>query len=439
METTISSQRVLVGRALALFGALALAFALLAVPAAAQQGDGDDVTPARVDGQNRVETAVNIATLTFDRADVAHLVFGGDYPDALAASYAAGVVDGPILMPASRDDVGAITWDALEELGVERVRLVGGEAVLSPAIQEQLDARGYENRRIAGTDRYATSAEVAKFYGLGMGDNLGTVDGHRTAVMASGANFPDALAVGPIAAAAQLPLVLTPPHRADAEVDHALDLLHIDRIVLVGGTAAVSPAVERHYRDLGFAVERVAGAHRMGTAALLADRAVLQFGFSPALVLLARGDDFPDALAASIHGATAGAPILLTQSPAVLGQPTSTWLARSCPDIDVVRALGGDAAIRPATLRAAVEAARSCRQPVGSSGLAERQAVGDFTDLVDVHASAHTGFDRIVLEFAGAEHPAWPVRWTDEPRYQPADQPAEGSRAMPSRGERERE
>lgn len=346
-------------RGVALLGMAVLAAAMLTGAPAKAQDDG--VIPARVEGRTRVHTAANIATLTFARADVAHLVFAGDFPDALAASYAAGIVDGPILLSASQE-VGANspTMEALAHLGVREVRLIGGPAVLSPAVEEELEAHGYATARIFGADRYATAARVATFYGRAGGTNVGTVGGRRTAVMASGAAFPDALAAGPIAAAAHLPLVLTRPHRSDAATEQALAQLGIEHILLVGGEAAVSATVEQHYRTLGYDVQRLAGPDRTATAALLADTAIAQFGFSHDLTLLARGDDFPDALAASIHGATNGAPILLTRTPGLLSQPTAGWLAGNCPRVRMIRALGGAAAIQPGALDAAVTAAEAC-------------------------------------------------------------------------------
>lgn len=348
------------GRLLALVGVLALALGLLAaVPAAAQQDDG--VTPARVGGDSRFHTAANLATLTFDQADVAHVVFADKFPDALAASYAAGVVDGPILL-SPRDEVGADspTMNALEQLGVQQVRLVGGPGVLSPAVAQELRAHGYQVTRIFGDDRYETSAQVATFYGQAPGQTVGTVEGQRTALMATGADFPDALAAGPIAAAANLPLVLTPPHRSDPATEQALTELGIERIHLIGGPRAVSEDVAQHYRNLGYTVERQAGPNRMATAALLADIAKHDFGFTHDLILLARGDDFPDALAASVHGAAHKAPILLTHTPHHLSHDTAQWLARTCPDISAIRALGGPGAVSPGALDAAVDVAEHC-------------------------------------------------------------------------------
>jgi putative cell wall-binding protein len=52
------------------------------------------------------------------------------------------------------------TLAAITEPGVESVTLVGGEAVVRPGVGEVLDTVGLSVDRIAGDDRYVTSAAV---------------------------------------------------------------------------------------------------------------------------------------------------------------------------------------------------------------------------------------------------------------------------------------
>jgi putative cell wall-binding protein len=341
---------------LATLSALTLAAVLLPTAAAAQDEPEDrGVTPARAHGPTRHDTASRVATLTFDEARTAILVTGDDYPDALAGSYAAGRVVGPLLL-VQRDQIPDSTREALRELAVEEVVLLGGTGVIGEEVEDQLRAEGYVTDRIAGSDRFETAAEIALRYA----DGMGTFEGQRTAILASGQDFPDALAAGPLAARARLPLLLTPRDSTLPVVNETLETLDIERILVVGGPAAVSGDVVRTYEEAGYAVERFSGGTRTGTAAVIADNAIARAGFVPDLVLLARGDDFPDALTASIHGAVLGAPILLTATPDVLSPETADWLAARCPDVDAIRALGGRAAVSEATLSTAVDAGEAC-------------------------------------------------------------------------------
>lgn len=345
-------------------GGLALSAALLAglAPEAAPASDAvsasGDAPPERLSGPTRFHTAAEIATSTFEQADVVHLATGAGFADALAASFAAGSTGGPVLL-STRDAVPAPTWEALEALEAERVVLIGGPGVIGETVDDALADAGYATDRISGATRFETAAALAERYGE---QHVGTVDGQRTALLATGAHFADALAAGPIAAGERLPLLLTPHDRAEPAVDEALGRLDIERILLLGGPAAVSETVEAHYRERGYDVERVGGPTSMDTAWLLADTAVHDFGFSHERVLLARGDDYPDALVASVHGAASGAPIVLSGAPTDLSAPTRDWFTRTCPDIAAVTAVGGEAALSDGARDDAVRASRACEE-----------------------------------------------------------------------------
>ena len=339
---------------------LGLAMVLTVLGAAPAQAA--HVQPARVEGATRYHTAANIATLTFDQADVAHLVTGEDFPDALAASFGAGVAGGPILLTTA-ETVPQPTFDALEQLQVGTVVVFGGTAAVSPAVEEQLASAGYAVERISGINRYQTASAVAMHYGSG--GRVGTLDGQRAALLATGAGFADALAAGPIAAREHFPLFLTPPDTTEVSVNRSLQQLGIDVIVLLGGEEAISSSVERFYEEQGYTVERLAGATRTQTARLLADMARSRLGWDMGLQLLARGDDYPDALAGSAHAAAHTAPILLTPSPTTLGGEAAGWLQQRCPNVTAVRALGGNEAIAQATLAGAVDMANTCAHESG--------------------------------------------------------------------------
>ena len=342
-----------------------LAAGTAAAPAAADDGDSgeDPPTAERLAGEDRYETAAEIARATVDDSASAILASGEAYPDALVASYGPGGLDAPLLL-SGHATVPDGTLDALADLDVGQVFLMGGEAALSDEVVDELRDEGYEVFRVAGEDRYETAAQT-----LDGPDppQVGTLEGDRTALLASGEDFPDALAAGPVAAAADLPLLLTTAERTEATTT-AADAMdgtrydtEIDRVVIVGGPAAVGEDVEAYLRDeRGFTVERWHGEDRSATATAVAEHAAERLGFGADPAVLARGDDFADALAASFHAATHDAPVLLTASPRALDASTHGWLADHCPDVATVRALGGPSAISQTVLGTAAEAAASC-------------------------------------------------------------------------------
>jgi glucose/arabinose dehydrogenase/putative cell wall-binding protein len=169
-------------------------------------------------------------------------------------------------------------------------------------------------QRVYGPDRYATSASVAQFGGYGTG---GTV------YVASGANFPDALAGAAVAGKDDAPLLLVNPTGIAVPVLTRLNALLPSRVVILGSTGSVSAGVETALRHLTSAptVVRYGGTDRYDTAAMLVDPARAQGtpNYSSPVdgVFIAAGTTFPDALSAAPVAGAKGWPLLLVQPNAV--------------------------------------------------------------------------------------------------------------------------
>ncbi|MBA2578819.1 MAG: cell wall-binding repeat-containing protein, partial [Euzebyaceae bacterium] len=245
----------------------------------------------RFRGADRIETAAIIAESSFASAETALIARADNFPDALSGSYLAGQLDAPLLLT-NTGSLPAATAEALADLGVRNVILLGGTAAISPTVEDALDDT-YDVERIGGPDRYATAALIARR----AGNVIGQLDGRPTAFVASGANFPDALVAGGPAYDQQFPLLLTPPGDVAAPTAEALDALGITQVIVPGGSAAVSEQVTDDLQGDGLEVIRVAGAERTQTAALLADFALERLGWTAMHANVARGDAFPDALA----------------------------------------------------------------------------------------------------------------------------------------------
>ncbi|MEA3055380.1 MAG: serine protease Do, partial [Actinomycetota bacterium] len=111
--------------------------------------------------------------------------------------------------------------------------------------------------RIAGTNRYGTAAAIA-----GQSDFAGAT----TAILATGQNFPDALAASGVAGSkAPAPIVLTESNNYTKEAKDALKALKVTNVIIVGGTAAVSDAVKNAVAADGYTVTRLAGNDRYAT------------------------------------------------------------------------------------------------------------------------------------------------------------------------------
>lgn len=311
-------------------------------PADAPTTDPALAAAQRIAGASRFETAAMTALETFpDGADSVLIASGRTFADVAAAAGLAGVLGAPILLT-EPSFVPDVTMEALARLRAPDVLILGGENAVSADVEFQLRQIYTGTRRIAGSSRFATAANI----GLEMGPlRVGTIDGEPTAVIATGRNFPDALASGPVAYAGQFPVLLVEPDRLPQETAEAISDLGIQRVVIVGGDAAVGPEVEAALRSLVGTVTRLQGTGREATAAAVADFGVAEVGLlAEGTVLLADGGNFPDALAGGPHGGEVLAPILLSSLNDV-PPATQAWVDANADDIQRVRALGGTAAV----------------------------------------------------------------------------------------------
>ena len=215
-----------------------------------------------------------------------------------------------------------------EDPAVLRLPLAGGDTV----------------GRIAGPDRVATAVALSQ-------EAFGEA---REAVLVNADAFPDALTAGPLAATLEAPTLLTPGAALDPRVADDLRRLGVDRVHLVGGTGVLGDAVRASLEDMGIEVVRLAGSNRITTAGVVADRIAAIGGGPVATAIVARADDFADALAAgglAVVGAGAAdrspVPILLVDDASV-GEVARIVQRTTVADAPLVVA-GGAQAVSTAT------------------------------------------------------------------------------------------
>ena len=205
---------------------------------------------ARYAGGDRFETAALIARDVDgdDQASVetVFVVQGAaeephrGWPDAVAVSAYAGFLGVPIV-PVLTDVVPPASGAALQAINPRAIIVVGGHTAVSEQVAQSLADDDTAVRRIAGADRYETSAEVYdEAVSVGMDPSARW--------LATGAAFADALTAGPAAAQGGHPLLLIDGSTAPVSpvtftrLSAALDVL--DRLVLVGGAAAIGETAE---------------------------------------------------------------------------------------------------------------------------------------------------------------------------------------------------
>ncbi|WP_160721960.1 cell wall-binding repeat-containing protein [Isachenkonia alkalipeptolytica] len=123
-----------------------------------------EYSTTRIYGRNLNETAKEIALHTGRSRDTAYVVQADALPDALAIGSVASATGNPILLT-DKNTVPSATLDAINALGVEDIYIIGGTAVISDSVEEELNAvvDGSVNR-VAGLNRFETSVEIGKTF-----------------------------------------------------------------------------------------------------------------------------------------------------------------------------------------------------------------------------------------------------------------------------------
>jgi putative cell wall-binding protein len=212
--------------------------------------------------------------------------------------------------------------------------LVAAVAVLPvTGAQRAHAATGLAVARVAGADRYETAAAIAK---AGWPSALPS---GSTVLLATGENYPDAVAGAAAAGHLGVPLLLTRTAALPDSTQAQLVRLKPAKVALLGSTAAISDTVATQIKALGIDVVRWQGINRYATAAAVS-QATYPDGATN--VYLATGTAFPDALAGSALAAVAGGPLLLTD-PHSLPQATADEISRLHPSAIVI--LGSTSAV----------------------------------------------------------------------------------------------
>ena len=192
----------------------------------------------RIAGDTRLETSLAIAKRVRQKStasDSLIVATGFNYADALSVSPFAFAYNSPIFLCGS-NGLSADAISYISGAGFKRAILVGGTAAVPERVKHQLTSAGISSgsiTRLAGATRYETSAKIMS-YAVNAGMNVSNV------YLATGKNFPDALAAGPVAGKLRAPLLLVDPGIEYAHTVLANYRGSINVATVVGGTSAVS-------------------------------------------------------------------------------------------------------------------------------------------------------------------------------------------------------
>lgn len=279
----------------------------------------------RIYGADRFATAVAASKLQWDNTTNpwygpgygpgAIVVANGLNPaDALAGGAFAAQMDGVLLLTrpdslpsVTRDEINRLSESLFWDYDDVKVYILGGTGAVSKAVEDEIAGLKYvtEVERLAGADRYRTAVAIAD-------ETVSEASFNNTVFLVNGTAWPDALAASTVAPWDYAPVLMSKATTVPAETPQWLEDNGVTDVVIVGGEGVISAGVEADLTDLGYNVERVAGANRYETAEKLAEYGVDNYGMNPYLATLVTGENPADALSAASIGWWTGAPVLLT-------------------------------------------------------------------------------------------------------------------------------
>ena len=171
-----------------------------------------------------------------------------------------------------------------------------GITTFAPAFAFTPRPAGGQVTRLFGSNRYSTSLAIAEELRRIRGSKFDSI------VLATGENYPDALAGGYLATVKNAPIILIRTGKPTSHKDNKMVAKWIKSNLKSGGTIYVlgsTAAVPKAHVDLvksGFKVKRLEGKNRFGTNAAILN----EIGANGVTeVIVTTGRDFPDALCAS--------------------------------------------------------------------------------------------------------------------------------------------
>ncbi|MEY9935631.1 hypothetical protein ABH926_010313 [Catenulispora sp. GP43] len=320
--------------------------------------DADDptwtVSPAtthvvREWGPDRHATAIAASQLNFanhgdtadpKRAQAGAVVLARDdnFADALGGSALAVHENAPLLVtPTGSLNAGVAAEISRVLAPGGKVYLLGGTSALSPAVAQALAAKHYQVERLAGDTRYGTAVAIAR-----------VVDPHpRTVIIATGADFPDALSAG----ATGLPVLLTEGATMPPDTAAYLNGLNPDpssggtQLITVGGPGDKALIAGYQNHEMPRWPSQISRLPLAGSTRYATSMMVAQTFFSGETdAAVATGLSWPDALSGGAMVGHRGGPLLLT-NPSGMSPALLAYLGGESASLYALHLLGGPAAL----------------------------------------------------------------------------------------------
>lgn len=312
----------------------------------------------RLWGQDRYETSAAISKSGWTSSDYVVVASGEGYADALCAAPLAKKYNAPIILTESKN-LNEKAKEEIKRLNAKHAIIIGKYGAVSQSAEDDLKSITGDVKRLGGNDRYETSVIVAK--------ELGTVD--KVAVT-SGGGFADALSIAPIAAAQNMPILLsgkdTLPDVVKGYINDNKD--SIKNSYIIGGTGVISDAAKAQAPS----AERLSGQNRFETNLNVMKYFQSSLKFDNIYVVEAdgpTGNEFADALSGAALAVKSSSPVVLTYK--TLSTDIQSFIKSNSTTSTSITALGGEAAVPEvlvSNLESAIQGTTNTTTPGTSSG-----------------------------------------------------------------------
>lgn len=294
----------------------------------------------RLFGSDRYGTSIEISKKIWTQSDAVILARGDLFPDALAGSPLSAKYDAPILLTSS-EYLNLPVGEEIKRLKAKEVYILGSEDAIYPKVQTDITAKtGITSAniyRLRGENRYETASKISLFLEPPL---------NKTAIIACGNNYPDALCAASLASYFEMPILLVNQLTIPDCARLALISLGINKTLIIGQPDVVPIGIENWLAENGYNPTRLGGDDRYQTCRLVADYSLNNLSITPMTIGLATGEDFPDVLSIGPLIGKYNGPILLVRRNIIPGE-IAELINNKKSQIQQVFISGGPEAINP--------------------------------------------------------------------------------------------
>lgn len=202
----------------------------------------EDIKVTRISGSDRFDTSDKLSqevSRLSKKSSQAILVNGYKNIDALSVSSLATKEELPILLN-GRNALNMSVKNRLKQMNVKKVYIIGGNNSISSDVEKELKRMQISVVRLSGTDRYETSANIAKY----------AYKDFDEAIVASGENPVDALAASTLTGKKEAPILLTNKNKIPKSIKKIIEDMDIGKITIVGGENSITDNVMDDMEDM---------------------------------------------------------------------------------------------------------------------------------------------------------------------------------------------